>query len=126
VTKKEIVRSISDKTGLTQSQVRDIVTLTIEGIVDTLLKEGRVELRDFGVFQVKCRKSRTARNPRTGLQVAVPEKYVVSFKCGKELEARIQLLDELAAQRARGGMIDDEDGNQQLEAEASDRVVADT
>ncbi len=101
MTKKEIVRSISDKTGLTQLQIKEIVQLTFEGIVDTLLKEGRVELRNFGVFQVKSRKARIARNPRTGRKVAVPEKFVVSFKAGKEMEERVQFLDEVAVSRAR-------------------------
>jgi len=101
VTKKEIVRSISDKTGLTQLQIKEIVQLTFEGIIDTLLTEGRVELRNFGVFQVKSRKARTARNPRTGRKVAVPEKFVVSFKAGKEMEERVQVLDALAVTRAR-------------------------
>ncbi len=100
MTKKEIVKSISDKTGLTQLQIKEIVQLTFDGIVDTLLDDGRVELRNFGVFQVKTRKARKARNPRTGLQVHVPEKFVVTFKPGKEMEARVQELEAAAAQRA--------------------------
>lgn len=96
VTKKEIVKSISDKTGLTQLQIKEIVQLTFDGIIETLLDEGRVELRNFGVFQVKSRKARKARNPRTGLQVDVPEKFVVTFKPGKEMEARVQELEDAA------------------------------
>ena len=91
MTKKEIVRAISDKTGLTQLQIKEIVQLTFEGIVETLLEEGRVELRNFGVFQVKTRKARQARNPRTGRQVSVPAKSVVVFKPGKGMEARVKL-----------------------------------
>ncbi len=101
VTKKEIVKSISDKTGLTQLQIKEIVQLTFDGIVETLLEEGRVELRNFGVFQVKSRKARKARNPRTGRQVDVPEKFVVTFKPGKEMEARVQELEDAAAAKAR-------------------------
>lgn len=101
MTKKEIVKSISDKTGLTQLQIKEIVQLTFDGIVETLLEEGRVELRNFGVFQVKPRKARKARNPRTGRQVDVPEKFVVTFKPGKDMEARVQELDDAAATRAR-------------------------
>ncbi len=101
MTKKEIVKSISDKTGLTQLQIKEIVQLTFDGIVDTLLEEGRVELRNFGVFQVKSRKARKARNPRTGRQVDVPEKFVVTFKPGKEMEARVQELEDAAAARSR-------------------------
>jgi len=100
VTKKEIVKSIADKTGLTQAQIKQIVQLTFDGIVENLLDEGRVELRNFGVFQVKSRKARKARNPRTGHQVLVPEKFVVSFKPGKEMEARVQELEDAAAAEA--------------------------
>lgn len=100
VTKKEIVKSISDKTGLTQLQIKEIVQLTFDGIVETLLDEGRVELRNFGVFQVKSRKARKARNPRTGRQVDVPEKFVVTFKPGKEMEARVQELEDAALRKA--------------------------
>jgi integration host factor subunit beta len=114
VTKKEIVKAISDETGKTQTIVAEIVAHTIEQIVKTLLKEGRVELRDFGVFQVKCRKARMARNPRTGLQVNIPEKFVVTFKGGKELEARIQDLEEEAAKKARtyNAKLDTEDSSE--------------
>jgi len=99
VTKKEIVKAISDKTGLTQLQIKQIVQHTFDGIVETLLEEGRVEFRNFGVFQVKSRKARRARNPRTGLQVDVPEKFVVVFKPGKEMEARVQELEDAANKR---------------------------
>lgn len=100
MTKKEIVKTISDKTGLTQLQIKEIVQLTFDGIIETLLEEGRVELRNFGVFQVKSRKARQARNPRTGRQVDVPEKFVVTFKPGKEMEARVQELEDAAAEKA--------------------------
>ncbi len=100
MTKKEIVKSISDKTGLTQLQIKEIVQLTFDGIVETLLDEKRVELRNFGVFQVKSRKARKARNPRTGRQVDVPEKFVVTFKPGKEMEARVQELEDAANRQA--------------------------
>lgn len=93
MTKREIVRTICDKTGRTQVQAKELVQLTIDGIVETLLEEGRVEIRGFGVFQIKTRKARKARNPRTGNKVLVPEKFVVSFKPGKELEAKVQELE---------------------------------
>lgn len=111
MTKKEIVKTISDKTGLTQLQIKEIVQLTFDGIIETLLEEGRVELRNFGVFQVKSRKARRARNPRTGLQVDVPEKYVVTFKPGKEMEARVQELEDAAAEKAGGPTDGKWDGN---------------
>lgn len=117
VTKKEIVKTISDKTGLTQLDIKKVVQLTFDGIVETLLEEGRVELRDFGVFQVKKRKARKARNPRTGHQVDVPEKLVVTFKPGKLMEAKVQELENsLATLAGKTNFATDGDDNEDEDA----------
>jgi nucleoid DNA-binding protein len=100
VTKKEIVRTISEEIGLTQLQTKDIVQKTFNAIVEALVEEGRIELRNFGVFEVRRRAPRKARNPRTGDKVFVPEKYVVTFKPGKEMEERVRELERQAAVRA--------------------------
>lgn len=95
MTKKEIVKQISDKLGLTQLKTKEIVQETFDAIVETLLEDGRIELRNFGVFEVKQRKARKARNPRTGEKVDVPPKNVVTFKPGKEMEERVRKLTHL-------------------------------
>jgi nucleoid DNA-binding protein len=95
VTKKEIVKQISDRIGLTQLKTKEIVQQTFDAIVDTLLEVGRIELRNFGVFEVKQRKARKARNPRTGDRVDVPPKFVVTFKPGKEMEERVRQMTHL-------------------------------
>ena len=94
MTKKEIVRTISDEIGLTQLKTKEIVQKTFDAIIDALVAERRIELRNFGVFEVKKRAAREARNPKTGDKVLVPEKYVVTFKPGKEMEHRVKLLEE--------------------------------
>lgn len=101
VTKKEIVKTISEEIGLTQLKTKEIVQKTFDAIVDTLVEDRRIELRNFGVFEVKKRAARKARNPRTGDKVDVPEKFVVTFKPGKEMEERVRLLEEQAAAEAR-------------------------
>ena len=100
MTKKEIVKAISDEIGLTQLKTKEIVQKTFDAIVDTLVEERRIELRNFGVFEVKKRAARKARNPRTGERVDVAEKYVVTFKPGKEMEERVRQLEEAAARAA--------------------------
>ena len=100
VTKKEIVKAISEEIGLTQLKTKEIVQKTFDAIVDTLVTDRRIELRNFGVFEVKKRAARKARNPRTGERVAVPEKFVVTFKPGKEMEERVRKLEEEAARAA--------------------------
>ncbi len=94
MTKKEIVKQISEELELTQLKTKEIVQKTFDAIIDTLLQEGRIELRNFGVFEVKRRKARKARNPRTGEKVDVGPKTVVTFKPGKEMEEKIRQLEE--------------------------------
>lgn len=97
MTKKEIVKTISDEIGLTQLKTKEIVQKTFDAIVETLVEERRIELRNFGVFEVKKRAARKARNPRTGEKVDVAEKFVVTFKPGKEMEERVKELERQAA-----------------------------
>ncbi len=96
MTKKEIVKTISEEIGLTQLKTKEIVQKTFDAIVETLVDEKRIELRNFGVFEVKRRAARKARNPRTGEKVFVPEKFVVTFKPGKEMEERVHELERQA------------------------------
>lgn len=96
MTKKEIVKTISEEMGLTQLKTKEIVQKTFDAIVETLVSERRIELRNFGVFEVKKRAARKARNPRTGERVDVGEKFVVTFKPGKEMEERVRQLEEAA------------------------------
>ncbi len=94
MTKKDIVRTISEEVGLTQQQTKEIVQKTFDAIIESLVRERRIELRNFGVFEVKPRAARKARNPRTGQQVDVPQKHVVTFKPGKYMEAKVRDLDD--------------------------------
>ncbi|UUO04835.1 integration host factor subunit beta [Blastopirellula sp. J2-11] len=99
MTKKEIVKTISEEIGLTQLKTKEIVQKTFNAIVDTLVEDGRIELRNFGVFEVKKRAARKARNPRTGEKVYVPSKFVVTFKPGKEMEERVRQMEEAERRR---------------------------
>ena len=101
MTKKDIVRTISEEVGLTQQQTKEIVQKTFDAIIESLVRERRIELRNFGVFEVKPRAARKARNPRTGEQVDVPRKHVVTFKPGKYMEAKVRDLDEAEERRMR-------------------------
>ena len=100
MTKKEIVKTISEEIGLTQLKTKEIVQKTFDAIVETLVEDHRIELRNFGVFEVKRRAARKARNPRTGDKVFVPEKFVVTFKPGKEMEERVREMERRAAEQA--------------------------
>jgi nucleoid DNA-binding protein len=83
ITKKALALRIAEKTGHQQTVTQQIIQLFIDEILYELSRGNRFEFRDFGVFEVKTRAPRTARNPRTGDEVKVPEKKIVSFKPGK-------------------------------------------
>ena len=95
MTKKEMAKAIAEEMGLTQLQVQGVVRRVFDGITETLVREGRIELRNFGVFEVRQRKPRKARNPRTGEKVEVPAKRVLTFKPGREMGERIGRLKAL-------------------------------
>ncbi len=89
MTKNDMVLKIAKEMGMRQTDIKRIVQMTLDGIIDVLATESRLELRNFGVFEVRTRKPRKARNPRTGQEVMVPERKVVTFKPGKLMEERI-------------------------------------
>ena len=90
-TKKEIVVTVAEKLGMTQLAAKEVVQNVLDCISATLVEEKRIELRNFGVFDVKKRAARKARNPKTGVEVQTKEKHVATFKAGKILEEAIQV-----------------------------------
>ena len=99
MTKKEIVKQIADKVGLTQVETKEVVQSTFDAIIDAIASKGRIELRNFGVFEVKVRKARTARNPKTNEEVEVAEKRVVTFQPGKVMEERVRRAGSVAGKK---------------------------
>ncbi len=90
MTKNDLIVAISRATKLRQVDTRRIAQMVLDGIIDALAGEGRIELRNFGVFEVKHRKARRARNPRTGEEVMVPAKKVATFKPGLVMREKIR------------------------------------
>jgi len=90
MTKIEIARAVSEKVNITQLAAKQVVQDVLDVIVETLVEENRIELRNFGVLEVRERAARKARNPRTGEAVQVKKKRVVVFKAGKALEDAVQ------------------------------------
>ncbi|MDD5130607.1 MAG: integration host factor subunit beta [Candidatus Omnitrophica bacterium] len=90
MTKKDIVLKVSDETNIKQIDVKKIVQKTFDCIVDALIRGEKIELRNFGVFKVKQRRSRTGRNPRTNQVIPVPPRKVVIFKAGLEMKQKIK------------------------------------
>lgn len=125
MTKKEIVKEISERANLTQLKTKEIVQWTFDAIVETLARDGRIELRNFGVFEVKRRKPRKARNPRTGAKVDVGPKNVVTFKPGKEMEEKVRQMNFIPAlddPNYRPGREEEEDGTAVAKAGAAQKT----
>jgi nucleoid DNA-binding protein len=93
LTKREIAAQITKDTGMIRIQVLDVMQRTLDQITVSLAKGNRVELRNFGVFQVKLRKGRVGRNPkRPEIDVPIAAHSVVKFKAGKEMRAEVAKL----------------------------------
>jgi integration host factor subunit beta len=89
VTKRELVEVVAVNQGLSRVKAQAIVQNVLDSIVGVLSEGHRLELRDFGVFEVKTLAPRTAQNPRTLERVPVPERRSVRFKAGKGMRAKI-------------------------------------
>jgi len=90
MTKAELIEALVDRIDrLTKKEAELIVNTVLKSIADSLATGGKVELRGFGSFKVKERRSREGRNPKTGEKVLVDAKRVPYFKAGKELRERV-------------------------------------
>ncbi|MCX8051762.1 MAG: integration host factor subunit beta [Chlorobi bacterium] len=89
VTKAELVDYIAGKTGLTKLEVKAVVEGFLDGIKNAMLQGRRIEIRGFGIFSIKARRARVARNPRTGEQVQLGERYIPAFRPSDEFAADV-------------------------------------
>ncbi len=87
MTKTDLIEKVSLQTdGLTKKQTEIIVNMLFDSIKDALAGGDKIEIRGFGSFRIRNRRTREGRNPKTGQNVSVPEKRVPFFKAGKELK----------------------------------------
>lgn len=94
MTKRDLVVKIAADTNLIQSDVANVVQKTLDYIAEELVAGRNIELRNFGVFEIKVRKSRKGRNPNQPKnEVIIPERAVVKFRAGKELKEAVEQLD---------------------------------
>jgi len=89
VTKADIVDKIANETGLTKLETKAVVDGLLLSIIESLADGKRIELRGFGVFSVKSRKPRMARNPRTGDPVPLEERFIPTFKVSSEFQEKV-------------------------------------
>ena len=107
MTKRDLISRISQETGRVQQEVLEIVQRTLDYIAQEVSRGRKVELRNFGVFEVQMRKARVGRNPNEpNIDVPIPQRAVVKFKAGKDMrEAVLRLspkeIKEIRAQDRR-------------------------
>jgi len=90
MTKRDLVMRIARETGLIQQDVSVVLQKTLDYIVESLAKGESVEFRNFGVFEVRIRKSRIGRNPNKPTHVVtIPTRKVVKFKMGRIMKAQV-------------------------------------
>ncbi|MEM6884917.1 MAG: HU family DNA-binding protein [Verrucomicrobiota bacterium] len=95
LTKRDLVVRISNETGMVQQDVLNVVQKTLDYLTESLAKGQTVELRNFGVFEIKLRKARVGRNPnKPESDVPIPPRAVVKFKPGKEMKAKVSTLSD--------------------------------
>ena len=93
LTKRDLVTRICEETGQLQPQVFDVVQKILDYITEALAAGGKIEFRNFGVFEVKIRKSRVGRNPnKPETDVPIPAHAIVKFKAGKEMRSQVLKL----------------------------------
>jgi len=89
MTKSELRKSISEEVNLKKSDIQRVLESLNKHIYNTLKTDRKFKLDGLGIFVVKDRKARKARNPKTGAEVIVPAKTVVKFRVGKDLKAAV-------------------------------------
>ena len=113
LTQRDLVVRISNETNLVQQDVLKVIQLTLDHVKESLLKGNAVQLRNFGVFEIKIRKARVGRNPnKPETDVPIPARAVVKFKAGKEMKA------ELIRNSAKLAQVVSESGNSSPSAES--------
>jgi len=91
--KQDLVNFVADELGQTKKVSREIVNAVVAGLTEGLLTEGKVSLIGFGTFQLVKKAARTARNPKTGEEIQVPEKMVPKFRASQVLKEMAMNVD---------------------------------
>lgn len=104
MTKAELVEEVARVAELTKKHSEVIVNTVFDSIIEALQKDEKIELRGFGSFRIRQRRSRQGRNPKTGDKVDVPAKKIPYFKPGKELKELINREEDAQASGPDGGI----------------------
>ncbi len=103
LTKRDLVVKISNETGLVQHDVLEVIQRTLDHITDSLAENDAVELRNFGIFEVRLTKARIGRNPnQPGSSFTIPPRATVKFKAGKVMRLKVAKLSSKLVREEAG------------------------
>ena len=89
MTKSELLSTLAEQTGFKKTEVANVMEALVNTVYKTLKKEKKIKLEGLGILQLRDRKARLARNPRTGEMVKVPAKKVVKLRVTKDMKEAI-------------------------------------
>jgi len=98
--KKDLVKALSDKMGITKKESGDFIDAFVEVVTETLAKGDDVKLVGFGTFEVSDRKARKGVNPQTRKPIKIPARRVPKFKPGKELKDKVQKTNKNSGKKS--------------------------
>ena len=101
LTRAAMVRSLVNKLGLSKTDARELVDSFIEELVASLAVGEQVKLSGFGNFDLRDKKKRPGRNPKTGESIPIPARRVVTFRAGNKLRARVEAYDGTVTKKLR-------------------------
>jgi DNA-binding protein HU-beta len=99
---QELIANLATQTGLSKANAKAFLLAALDGISERLVHEGRIKLGDFGSFEVRQRRERKGRNPRTGEQILIPASMRAVFKPGVRLKEQLGQLKELPQKKEKG------------------------
>ncbi len=123
MTKRELVIDVAERLGFTQNEVAGVVQATLDAITDSLVEGNRIEVRNFGVFEIKTRDARMGRNPRTGEEVPISAKRVATFKAGKALKERVEMISAQEGSAQSSAVIPAAEPEQNMEEGGGLRIL---
>jgi len=100
LTKADLAKQLDEQIGLTNREAKEIVEYFFQYIGDALVKGQQVKISGFGNFTLHDKRERPGRNPRTGEEVPVSARRVVTFHCGQKLKARVEKFTGKASQES--------------------------
>jgi len=99
---RELTKVLAAERGLSEADAKGFLLAVLEGIMEELVREGQMKLGDFGTFEVKQRKARQGRNPRTGERIQSAPVIYAKFRPGRRLKDRVGQLSEVPKKGDKG------------------------